>query len=135
MSSSSLGVFTSLVKQLLLQSDLKCHLLAVQTKGKRGSTAISVFRKKLYKSSILKAKETLQIKMIETGLANKIEEKIRGMAESLMATKRDVAETKAKSRLLKMRRKELMDELIDGINDFVRLREMETLLMLELGFL
>ncbi|XVF06536.1 hypothetical protein REPUB_Repub06bG0057400 [Reevesia pubescens] len=106
----------------------------MQTKGKGGSTARSVFRKKLYKSTILKAKETLRIKMMETGLANKIEDK-RDMAESLMATKRDTAETKAKSRLLKMRRKELMDELIDGINDFVRLREMETLLMLELGFL
>ncbi|XVF06535.1 hypothetical protein REPUB_Repub06bG0057300 [Reevesia pubescens] len=80
-----------------------------------------------------KAKETLRIKMMETGLANKIEEK-RDIVESLMATKRDTAETEAESRLLKMRRKELTDELIDGINDFVRLREIENLLMLELGF-
>ncbi|XVF06533.1 hypothetical protein REPUB_Repub06bG0057100 [Reevesia pubescens] len=72
--------------------------------------------------------------MMETGLENKIEEK-KDMAESLMATKRDIAETEAESRLLKMRRKQLTDEMIDGINDFVRLREMETLLMLELGFL
>ncbi|XVF06530.1 hypothetical protein REPUB_Repub06bG0056700 [Reevesia pubescens] len=72
--------------------------------------------------------------MMETGLENKIEEK-RDMAESLMATKRDTAEIEAESRLLKMRRKELTDELIDGINDLVKLREMETLLMLELGFL
>ncbi|XVF06529.1 hypothetical protein REPUB_Repub06bG0056600 [Reevesia pubescens] len=72
--------------------------------------------------------------MMETGLANKIEEK-RVMAESLIATKEDAAKTEAEYWLLKMRRNGLREERIGGINDFVTLRRMETLLMLELGFL
>ncbi|XWS57829.1 hypothetical protein CRYUN_Cryun09bG0207200 [Craigia yunnanensis] len=101
--------------------------LALQTEGKWGSTR-SLIREKLYKSSIQKAKETLRIKRMKTGLADKIVEK-RVMAESLKATK--TAETQAESSLL-IRRNELVDELNSAINDFVILREMENLLM---GFL
>ncbi|XWS57831.1 hypothetical protein CRYUN_Cryun09bG0207400 [Craigia yunnanensis] len=88
-------------------------------------------REKLYKSSIQKAKETLRIKMMKTGLANMMEEK-RDMAESLEATKTDAAETEAEYGLLNTRRNELMDELIGRTNDFVELRAMENLLK---GFL
>ncbi|XWS57836.1 hypothetical protein CRYUN_Cryun09bG0208000 [Craigia yunnanensis] len=84
-------------------------------------------REKLYKSSIQKAKETLRIKMMKTGLANMMEEK-RDMAESLEATKTNAAETEAEYGLLNTRR----NELIGRTNDFVELRAMENLLM---GFL
>ncbi|XWS10849.1 hypothetical protein CRYUN_Cryun38cG0033200 [Craigia yunnanensis] len=54
------------------------------------------------------------------------------MAESLNAMKR--AESLVESNLLIMSRNELMDELKSVINNFVRLRESESSLMLELGF-
>ncbi|KAB2096287.1 hypothetical protein ES319_A01G098900v1 [Gossypium barbadense] len=87
--------------------------------GKRASS-----RKKLYKSSIQKAKRILRIK---TGLANK-----RVMVESLMASKQDAAKTVASLRSLNMRRNELRDKLNSAIDDLVRWRALETWLM---GFL
>ncbi|XVF42493.1 hypothetical protein PTKIN_Ptkin01aG0368000 [Pterospermum kingtungense] len=57
------------------------------------------------------------------------------MVESLLATKLDAAETEAQIGLLNMGRNELMSQLKGGINDLVRLRALETLLMFELGFL
>ncbi|XVF42496.1 hypothetical protein PTKIN_Ptkin01aG0368200 [Pterospermum kingtungense] len=71
---------------------------------------------------------------MKMALANKTEEK-RIMAESLLATKLDAAEIEAQIRLLNMRRNELMSQRNSGINDLVRLRALETLMMLELGFL
>ncbi|XVF42491.1 hypothetical protein PTKIN_Ptkin01aG0367800 [Pterospermum kingtungense] len=72
--------------------------------------------------------------MMKRALANETEEK-RVMAESLLATKLDATETEAQIGLLNTRKNELMSQLNNGINDLVRLRALETLLMFELGFL
>ncbi|KAK8576188.1 hypothetical protein V6N13_090665 [Hibiscus sabdariffa] len=107
--------------------------LMLQTELKRGGTKLAV-RNKLYKSIIQKAKEILHSKTVKTGLTNKIEEK-RVMVESLMASKREAAESVASLELLQMRRDELIDQLNSGIDGFQRLRALETLLMLELGLI
>ncbi|KHG01492.1 putative aldo-keto reductase 1 [Gossypium arboreum] len=99
--------------------------------GKRGNTRLAV-REKLYKSSILKAKEILQFKMMKTGLANKIEEK-RVTVESLMATKRDAAESVASLERLKMRRKKLTKKLKRRIKDFQKLQTLEVELTSEMS--
>ncbi|MBA0770778.1 hypothetical protein Gotri_019363 [Gossypium trilobum] len=99
--------------------------------GKRRNTRLAV-REKLYKSSILKAKEILQFKMMKTGLANKIEEK-RVMVESLMATERDAAESVASLERLKMRRKKLTKELKRRIKDFQKLQTLEAELTSEMS--
>nr|KJB44961.1 hypothetical protein B456_007G282100 [Gossypium raimondii] len=99
--------------------------------GKRRNTRLAV-REKLYKSSILKAKEILQFKMMKTGLANKIEEK-GVMVESLMATKRDAAESVASLERLKMRRKKLTKKLKRKIKDFQKLQALEAELTLEMS--
>ncbi|KAL1145051.1 hypothetical protein V6Z11_A11G272400 [Gossypium hirsutum] len=112
-SSSSIGVMTSLT-------------------GK-GGIPISDGGKKMYKRSIQKAKETTTLKRRKTVMRNKIEQK-KLMRESLKTTKRDAAEGKSRYRLLKMMRNELRDEVNGVINDFVRLRALETLVMQELGF-
>ncbi|KAK8271855.1 hypothetical protein V6Z12_D11G291100 [Gossypium hirsutum] len=99
--------------------------------GKRRNTRLAV-REKLYKSSILKAKEILQFKMMKTGLANKIEEK-GVMVESLMATERDAAESVASLERLKMRRKKLTKKLKRKIKDFQKLQALEAELTLEMN--
>ncbi|KAH1083460.1 hypothetical protein J1N35_023221 [Gossypium stocksii] len=99
--------------------------------GKRRNTRLAV-REKLYKSSILKAKEVLQFKMMKTGLANKIEEK-RVMVESLMVTKRDAAESVASLERLKMRRKKLTEKLKRRIKDFQKLQTLEAELTSEMS--
>ncbi|MBA0742410.1 hypothetical protein Gogos_015470 [Gossypium gossypioides] len=99
--------------------------------GKRRNTRLAV-REKLYKSSILKAKEILQFKMMKTGLANKIEEK-RVMVESLMATERDAAESVASLERLKMRRKKLTKKLKRRIKDFQKLQTLEAELTSEMS--
>ncbi|MFQ6635080.1 hypothetical protein Gotur_011069 [Gossypium turneri] len=99
--------------------------------GKRRNTRLAV-REKLYKSSILKAKEILQFKMMKTGIANKIEEK-RVMVESLMATERDAAESVASLERLKMRRKKLTKELKRRIKDFQKLQTLEAELTSEMS--
>ncbi|XP_022719685.1 uncharacterized protein LOC111277520 [Durio zibethinus] len=109
-------------------------LLGFMTSFGKGKSSRSVVRKKLYKSSIQKAKEILQVKMMKTGLENEIQEK-RVMVESLKATIKDAAETETEYRLLKMRRNELRGELISGIKGIVRMRATEMLLMEELDLL
>ncbi|MBA0861581.1 hypothetical protein Goshw_029269 [Gossypium schwendimanii] len=100
-------------------------------KGKGGIT-ISDGGKKMYKRSIQKAKETTRLKRRKAVMRNKIEQK-KLMRESLKATKRDASEGKSRYRLLKMLRNELRDEVNRVINDFVRLRALETLVMQEMG--
>ncbi|KAL4376636.1 hypothetical protein GQ457_02G032800 [Hibiscus cannabinus] len=57
------------------------------------------------------------------------------MAGSLMAAKEDAGGTESRYRLMKMTRKKLMGELDTALNELVRFRALETLVMQELGFL
>ncbi|KAK8648787.1 hypothetical protein V6N13_129530 [Hibiscus sabdariffa] len=97
-----------------------------RTQEKRGSSKLGIGRK-LYKSSIQKAKEILRIKRMKSGLSD--------MVESFTEAKKDAAETAARLGSVTVTRNELMGMLNSGIHDLERLRESEALLMLELGWL
>ncbi|XP_039022501.1 uncharacterized protein LOC120154968 [Hibiscus syriacus] len=95
-------------------------------KCKRNKLAVG---KKLYKSSIQRAKEIVRIKRRESGLAKMIEEK-RMMTESLRATQRDAAEAEERLRLMERRR----DEMIGIAILFMLIGVLDSLLMFMLGF-
>ncbi|XP_039006086.1 uncharacterized protein LOC120133597 [Hibiscus syriacus] len=85
--------------------------------------------KKLYKSSIQRAKETVRVKRRESGLEKMIEKR-RMMMESLRATQREAAEAEERLRLVERRRDEM-----NGITIlFMLLGALESLHMLMLGF-
>ncbi|KAK9042193.1 hypothetical protein V6N11_017272 [Hibiscus sabdariffa] len=103
---------------------------ASKSKSKRGGLAAG---KRLYKSSIQRAKQSVRMKMRANRMADMMEEK-RMMEGSLRASRRDVAETEERLRLVETTRNRLLLEF-NGITIlFMLLRALEALLTLALPF-
>ncbi|KAL4353419.1 hypothetical protein GQ457_06G017770 [Hibiscus cannabinus] len=100
------------------------------SKSKRGRLAAG---KRLYKSSIQRAKTSVRMKMRANRMADMMEEK-RMMEGSLRASRRDAAETEERLRLVETTRNRLLPEF-NGITIlFMLLRALEALLISTLPF-
>ncbi|XP_021283214.1 uncharacterized protein LOC110415807 isoform X2 [Herrania umbratica] len=88
-----------------------------------------VARKKLRLQSRL-----LQVEVMEAEFP-KLKVQMRNLAESLMAAREAADLTQSEFALLIRRRNGLMDNLIRRKNKFLKMKGIETLLMLKLGFL
>ncbi|KAK8689800.1 hypothetical protein V6N13_088511 [Hibiscus sabdariffa] len=101
-----------------------------KSKSKRGRLAAG---KRLYKSSIQRAKTSVGMKMRERRMGEMMEEK-RRMEESLRASRRDAAEAEERLRLVETTRDRLLLES-NGITIlFMLLGALEDLLILALPF-
>ncbi|KAK6243462.1 hypothetical protein QUC31_009871 [Theobroma cacao] len=75
-----------------------------------------------------------QVKLTKTYLV-KLKVQMRDSAESLMAAQKAANLTEAEFAQMIMRRNEVMDILLTGMNELLKMKEIEAFLMLKLGLL